>query len=49
MLLREDENKGASNSDFKTKLEYYDKQDDNIKLEQQKKLLITILIKKLRN
>ena len=39
LLLREDENKGASNSDFKTKLEYYDKQDDNIKLEQQKEII----------
>ena len=46
LLLREDKNKGASNSDFKTKLEYYNNQDDNIKLEQQKEIIDNYFNKK---
>ena len=46
MLLREDKNKGASNSDFKIKLEYYNNQDDNIKLEQQKEIIDNYFNKK---
>lgn len=48
LLLREDKNKGASNSDFKTKLEYYNNQDDNIKLEQQKEIIDNYFNKKTR-
>ena len=46
LLLREDKNKGASNSDFKIKLEYYNNQDDNIKLEQQKEIIDNYFNKK---
>ena len=44
MLLREDKNKGANNSDFKTKLKYYNNQDD--KLEQQKEIIDNYFNKK---
>lgn len=46
LLLREDKNKGAGNSDFKTKLEYYNNQDDNIKLDQQKEIIDNYFNKK---
>lgn len=46
LLLKEDKNKGASNSDFKIKLEYYNNQDDNIKLEQQKEIIDNYFNKK---
>ena len=44
LLLREDKNKGANNSDFKTKLKYYNNQDD--KLEQQKEIIDSYINKK---
>lgn len=44
LLLREDKNKGANNSDFKTKLKYYNNQDD--KLEQQKEIIDNYFNKK---
>ena len=46
LLLKEGINKAASNSDFKTKLEYYDNQDNNIKLEQQKEIIDNYFNKK---
>ncbi|ADG70249.1 DUF262 domain-containing protein [Brachyspira murdochii] len=46
LLLKEGINKAASNSDFKTKLEYYNNQNDNIKLEQQKEIIDNYFNKK---